>query len=290
MTTVIGHGTLFGRDASRNDGRHDDATPTTNDPRRPSPHDATEGARAGSRRRTTAGTSSSSTTGTRTCATIPDFPGREAISSCLPSWPKREPAANSRAGLLSAPTTLPRTHRASSSSPAGSSVMADRGRGPAGEHHRSAALGQRFALAGARATAMCLQRIGDTDPAAMIALVEPLARGGALERRAAVAGLCEPRLLVHEHVRAAAFAALGSATDWLRSREPAQRRDPDVRTLRQALGYAWSVAVAADPRTGVPRFEALGDDPDSDVQWIVRENLKKARLRRAAPELVDRRS
>jgi HEAT repeat protein len=138
------------------------------------------------------------------------------------------------------------------------------------------------------ATAMCLQRVGDADPAALVALAKPLARGSALERRAAVAGLCEPRLLVDKRVRSGAFAALSSATKWLRALPPEKRRDPDVRTLRQGLGYAWSVAVAADPRAGIPRFEALCEDIDPDVRWIARENLKKSRLHRAAPALVQR--
>ncbi len=53
-----------------------------------------------------------------------------------------------------------------------------------------------------------------------------------------------------------------------------------VRALRKALGYCWSVAVAADPAAGLARFRALEHDDDSDVQWIVRENSKKSRLAR----------
>ena len=53
-----------------------------------------------------------------------------------------------------------------------------------------------------------------------------------------------------------------------------------MRTLRQALGYCWSVAVAADPDLALPAFEALEASADPDVRWIVRENLRKARLQR----------
>jgi len=54
-----------------------------------------------------------------------------------------------------------------------------------------------------------------------------------------------------------------------------------VRVLRQALGSCWSVAVAALPAEGFDRLErwAAGDDPD--VRWVLRENLKKARLAKA---------
>jgi hypothetical protein len=58
------------------------------------------------------------------------------------------------------------------------------------------------------------------------------------------------------------------------------RRSPDLRTLRQALGYGWSVAIAALPDDGMVAFERLKGSDDGDVGWIVRENKKKARLRR----------
>ena len=51
------------------------------------------------------------------------------------------------------------------------------------------------------------------------------------------------------------------------------------RVLRQALGYGWSVAIVGSPATGKAAFERWIDDDDPDVRWIVRENLKKARLR-----------
>ena len=58
------------------------------------------------------------------------------------------------------------------------------------------------------------------------------------------------------------------------------RRSEGFRALRKGLGYCWSVAVAAHPAAGKPALERwlAGDDPD--VRWIVRQNLKKARLAR----------
>ena len=63
----------------------------------------------------------------------------------------------------------------------------------------------------------------------------------------------------------------------------ARRRDPDVRALRQALGYCWSVAVAADPGPGFEAMELLMGtaSTDDDVRWLLRANLTKARLTRA---------
>ena len=53
-----------------------------------------------------------------------------------------------------------------------------------------------------------------------------------------------------------------------------------MRTLRQALGYAWSVAIAAVPDDELAAFARLEADDDPDIAWIVRENRKKARLKR----------
>lgn len=128
--------------------------------------------------------------------------------------------------------------------------------------------------------AMALQRAGDDDPEACFAVAEHWA-GDAdpLVRRAAVAAVCEPRLLRDPVFARRALAVLETTTAGLTATPTAQRRDPSVRTLRQALGYGWSVAVAALPAEGLPAFERL-DSSDPDVSWIVRENHKKSRLRR----------
>ena len=59
-----------------------------------------------------------------------------------------------------------------------------------------------------------------------------------------------------------------------------ERRSEEFRVLRQALGYCWSVAVAAQPELGKPAMERWLACPDRDVRWILRENLKKKRLLR----------
>ena len=78
---------------------------------------------------------------------------------------------------------------------------------------------------------------------------------------------------------AVALEACSTVTGSFVARPLSQRRNEAVRVLRQALGYCWSVAVAADPTTGVPRFETLIAVPDPDVAWIVRQNAEKARLK-----------
>ncbi|MCG7286027.1 HEAT repeat domain-containing protein [Cellulomonas sp. ACRRI] len=131
------------------------------------------------------------------------------------------------------------------------------------------------------AAAMALQRIGDAEPGTLRALVAAwVADPDPLVRRAAVAGVCEPRLLRDPATAASALDACASATASLAALPAEGRRAPDVRTLRQALGYCWSVAVAGAPAAGLPRFAALRASDDPDVAWVVRENEKKTRLRR----------
>ena len=131
------------------------------------------------------------------------------------------------------------------------------------------------------AVAMALQRLGDADVPRLLALVTDWAADAhPLVQRAAVAGICEPRLLRTTEASATAVDTCERVTRSLAARPREERRDPVLRTLRQALGYCWSVAVAADPVRGLPRFAELSADPDPDVAWVVRENRRKARLAR----------
>ena len=133
------------------------------------------------------------------------------------------------------------------------------------------------------AVAMAAQRVGDEDFPGLADLVAVwLDDPNPLVQRAAVAAVCEPRLLRTPTAAAGAVAACSRATHNLLALPPDARRRPDARTLRQALGYCWSVAVAADPSAGLSVFLALpGDDPD--LAWIVRTNRGKARLAKLLP-------
>jgi HEAT repeat protein len=132
--------------------------------------------------------------------------------------------------------------------------------------------------------AMALQRIGDADPARLLAIVRDWSAGSPLQRRAAAAGLCEPRLLRDADVAKAAVKAVDAITASLRD-EP-RPRAPEVRVLRQALGYCWSVAIVAAPEPGKAAFERLATADDPDLRWIVRENLGKSRLLRLDADWV----
>lgn len=126
-----------------------------------------------------------------------------------------------------------------------------------------------------------VQIVGDTDPARLLALITDWAQDPSpWVRRAAIAAICEPRLLKSAEAQTAALATCHSCTDWLGALPTGQRRDPAVRNLRQALGYCWSVAIAAHPVAGLTAFERVRATDDPDIRWIVTTNLTKARLRR----------
>jgi hypothetical protein len=126
------------------------------------------------------------------------------------------------------------------------------------------------------AVAMALQGAGQVDPGGLEAEMRRWADGSYLEQRAAAAGLCEPELLAEPQLCRASLDILDSVTGHV-ARAP-DRSDEAFRTLRQGLAYCWSVAVAACPNPGKGRFERWLASSDSDVRWILRENLQKKRL------------
>jgi hypothetical protein len=129
--------------------------------------------------------------------------------------------------------------------------------------------------------AMALQRAGDDDLGRAFSVAEGWAHDSdPLVRRAAVAAVCEPRPLRDPAFARRALALLDQVTADLARSPTADRRSASVRTLRQALGYGWSVVIAALPAEALRAFERWAADADPDVAWIVRENRKKARLRR----------
>lgn len=128
------------------------------------------------------------------------------------------------------------------------------------------------------AVAMALQRLGDVDMERLIAAMREWAQGTPLEQRAAAAALCEPRLLGQAQVARAVLEILDQITASLDQID--NRRSEDFLTLRKGLGYCWSVAVVALPGEGKALLEKWLVKPDKDVCWIMKENLKKARLAR----------
>jgi len=164
----------------------------------------------------------------------------------------------------------------------GLSAGLPRGGQPALRRLRSWASDPRWRIR--EAVAMALQRFGDRDMRRLLATLDGWVGGNCLERRAVIAAVAEPRLLTKSDHARAALALVDRVTQSL-LRE-ADRRHPDVRVLRQGLGYAWSVVVAADPEAGMHCMESWLRSKDADIRWVMRQNLGKARLTKAAPQWV----
>jgi hypothetical protein len=135
------------------------------------------------------------------------------------------------------------------------------------------------------AAAIALQHWGDHDMPDLVNEMQKWGSGGWLEQRAAVAALAEPRLLrtgPRGDPTTAVVPIFDTITESVVAAGTAVRRDPAYQVLRQALAYAWSVLVAANPTTCRPAFERwllqAESTHDKDLLWIARENLKKNRL------------
>ena len=112
----------------------------------------------------------------------------------------------------------------------------------------------------------------------LLEVMEEWSRGTLWERRAVVAALCEPGLLPERHCASRVLSILDDITASI-PEEP-DRRSEGFRVLRKGLAYGWSVVVAAKPSIGKPRMEKWIRSQDSDVRWIMKQNLKKNRLLR----------
>jgi hypothetical protein len=126
------------------------------------------------------------------------------------------------------------------------------------------------------AVAMALQRVGDADINLLLREAKELSRGNFLEKRAAAAALCEPRLLRSEKVADAVLDILNDVTSSIVGFKDKVNEAFEV--LKKGLAYCWSVAVAAHPEKGKKLMEKWIQSHDKNVAWIIKENLKKNRL------------
>jgi hypothetical protein len=136
------------------------------------------------------------------------------------------------------------------------------------------------------AVCMALQRWGEVDMPALLEEMASWSRGSPWEQRAAAAALCEPKLLIEEAHARKVLQILDEIT--LSVSTSAERKNEAFQVLRKGLAYCWSVAAAALPEEGKALLEKWFASRDSDVNWIMRENLKKKRMERMDAEWVKR--
>lgn len=134
------------------------------------------------------------------------------------------------------------------------------------------------------AVAMALQRIGDVDISLLLQEMKEWSKGNSFEKRAAIAGLCEPRLLTSFKVSSSVLGILDEITSSIVNSK--ENKNEAFEVLKKGLAYCWSVAVAAYPEKGKQLIEKWMRSKDRNVIWIMKENLKKNRLLRMNKEWV----
>ena len=134
--------------------------------------------------------------------------------------------------------------------------------------------------------AMALQRLGRVDMDSLLQEMEKWSKGNLLEKRAAAAALCEPKLLCEEKHVERILRILDEITASIQGIE--DRKSDEFKALRKGLGYCWSVALVAFPEEGRKMMERWFSSDDKDVLWIMKENLRKKRLTRLDAEWVAR--
>jgi hypothetical protein len=124
--------------------------------------------------------------------------------------------------------------------------------------------------------AIGLQYVGDRNMKLLLNEMQAWSRGNWYEKRAVGAALAEPRLLKDPKIVTEVIKIFDQITSDVEL--AGHPKDDAFKVLRQGLGYCWSVAVAALPIEGKPVMEKWVASKNPDVQWIMKENLKKNRL------------
>ena len=124
--------------------------------------------------------------------------------------------------------------------------------------------------------AMALQYVGDRDMKTLIKEMQVWCKGNWYEKRAAAAALAEPRLLKDPKIISEVLKIFDQITAEMELAE--HPKDDAFKVLRQGLGYCWSVAVAALPKEGKKAMEKWIASQNTDIRWVMKENLKKNRL------------
>lgn len=125
--------------------------------------------------------------------------------------------------------------------------------------------------------AMALQIYGESHMDELIDEMKTWLEGNHYEKRAAATALCEPKLLNEKDQVVRVLEILDKITQSIVNVE--DRKDDGFIALKKGLAYCWSVAIVRNPDEGKRKFERWVGSQDKDINWIIRENLKKNRLK-----------
>ena len=137
------------------------------------------------------------------------------------------------------------------------------------------------------AVAQGLQLIGEKDlPALKEIITDWLPGSSLLEKRAIAAALAHPPILKDAEFALFSLDVSRTLLASVTRLDAKSRKDEAFKILRQGLGYALSVFVQFCPAEGFALMRKSAAVRDSDMAWIIRENLKKKRLSDKHPEEV----
>jgi hypothetical protein len=132
-----------------------------------------------------------------------------------------------------------------------------------------------------------LQLVGEKNPVALREILDGwLPESSLLEKRAIMAALAHPPLLGDAEFALYSLETSRTILASVSRIDAKTRKDEAFKILRQGLGYALSVFVAKSPGEGFALLRKFAAIRDSDMAWIIRENLKKKRIADAFPKEV----
>ncbi len=128
-------------------------------------------------------------------------------------------------------------------------------------------------------TAIAFQRLLEAVPDETSVCLRTWANeGNCWQQRASIAAIAEPAFMNDVAMRETAFDIQHVILRRFQAIPLSERKREDVRVLRQAMGYTLSVITAALPEQGFALMRECASWDDADINWILRENLKKKRL------------
>lgn len=105
-----------------------------------------------------------------------------------------------------------------------------------------------------------------------------------LTMRAVVTGVAEPKLLQDQQIGRHALNLHKKVLTQVKACN--DRKSEEFRILRKGLAYSLSVVVQANPEEGFKYLNELATSQDTDIIWILKQNLKKNRLVKNYPSKV----
>ena len=102
--------------------------------------------------------------------------------------------------------------------------------------------------------------------------------GNYWQQCAAITTIAEEALLFMPDVLATALQLQHIILERLHNAPIGARKGEDFRTLKRTLGFTLSVITASAPQQGFALMRECATWNDSDIRWILRENLNKKRL------------